>query len=212
MAMMRPTYSLRHFESELANDDLPRFPVYSILLYAPTDGLDVQLHAYIRSHWEMMDGLTGANWGLLVIEDLNPAGHSIEEFRPQDVYEIARLLGVSVADVPSLVFFTEPREHRETLVLKLQELLPVPGDLTDEALTTFFRTTAATVDRCATRPESSRLDCLRTDLPNGLPSTEEWRDKARDAGGWLVQSTVTAATVAQSVGGIIALLRSLGLG
>lgn len=207
MAMMRPTYSLRHFESELANEDLPQFPVYGMLLYTPPDGFDERLHTYIRSHWEMMGGLTGANWGLLVIEDLNPAGHPIEEFKPEDVYEIARLLGISVADVPSLVFFTDPRERRETLVLKLKELLPPPTELTDDHLTAFFRDTAAVVDRCAGRPASCRLNCLRHDLRAGLPQSEESVQQAKDASGWLVSSTVTAATVAQSIGGI----RTLGL-
>ncbi len=211
MAMMRPTYSLRAFESELESEDLPRFPVYAMLLYTPQDGLDERLHTYIRSHWEMMDGLTGANWGLPLIEDLNPAGHPIEEFRPGDVYEIARLLGISVADVPSLVFFTDPRERRETLVLKLKELLPPPTELTDDHLTAFFRDTAAVVDRCVGRPASSRLNCLRDDLRTGLPQSAEWLQQAKDASGWLVSSTVTAATVAQSIGGIVTLLRTLGL-
>jgi hypothetical protein len=83
-------------------------------------------------------------------------GRAITDFRPEEVYDIARELGVSVADVPALVFFTAPKKRADTLVLRLGDF--VPDDVSDADLTDFFRSLAAICRRvrCPLQAEPSQ--------------------------------------------------------
>jgi len=103
--------SLRDFESLL--DDQDPYPYYAILLYPPLNGLNSRLHEYVTSHWAYLNAMTGSNCLLVAVES---RGQPIEKFSPEDVYAIARQLGVAVDRLPCLVFITEPHERDEVLV------------------------------------------------------------------------------------------------
>lgn len=143
---------------------------------------------------------------LAALED-RERDRSIKAFRPEEVYDIARELGVSVAALPALVFFTSPQDRSDTLVLRLGDFLSL--DVSDADLTDFFRSLAAIVDGCAERASADRLDCLRGRIAKEWPEDSVWADRAREIGGSVVTSTTHAATVVGALGVIAKVLGGL---
>ncbi|MFN8474289.1 MAG: hypothetical protein U0822_18995 [Anaerolineae bacterium] len=176
--VMRPVYSLQDLTFLLEQEKQaavgsngPLFPYYCALLYTLINGLDGHLHQYVRSRWDLMNGLTGNACLLMTLEDVSRQPTSAE-FRAEDVYAIARKLGASVDALPCMIFFTDPETTNDTYLLKLKDVFPDYRQLTDDDLTTFFRRLAAAIDDChAQSPTDQHLTCLR-DRINGLwPTT-----------------------------------------
>jgi hypothetical protein len=170
-----PVYGLEDFLQLLEDGDF--YPFYSVILYTPENGLDQRLHDYVEQHWRLLNRLTGDNSLLAALEDRG-GDRSISAFRPEEVYDIARELGVSVAAVPALVFFTSPKDRSETLVLRLGDFLP--ADVSDAGLTDFFRSLAGLVDRCAGGADADRLDCLRKESGPKVPSGPTGRRRSAE--------------------------------
>ena len=194
MAVMR-TLSLKDLRWVLEMGD--PYPFYAILLYPPLNGLNSKLHAYVESHWGYLNGLTGNNCLLLALER---GGRSAEEFRPEDVYAIARYLGATVDKVPCIVFITDPKRERQTLVQPLSMLFTDAEQLTDDDLTEFFQSVQALIDKCVEQAsEDDRFECLHRafDREYILPT------KGRRA---VVIVTTVAGTVMQVLQPITALL------
>ncbi len=156
-----------------------------------------------------MDGLTGRNWLLLAVEDLASARPAIEDFRPEDIYDIGRHLGVSPGAVPCLVFFVDPTHRNDTLVLQLREFLESEGPPTDEQLTDFFRSLATIVDGCADVPAGERLARLRAGLEREWPVDSEWAERAKGIGGAVIGSVVAAGTTATALTSVVTALSRL---
>lgn len=123
--MVAPVGSLKDLQKLLDGQDQDiyekkLFPFYSALLYTPTNGVNQALHTYVSDlhEYEYFHTATGPNWLVAVVEDIR-AGHKIDDFKPQDVYAIARYLGAPVDQIPAFVFFTDPKEHKDTLILPL---------------------------------------------------------------------------------------------
>lgn len=205
MAMAAPIYGLEDFV-RLFDENVDYFPFYSVILYTPQNGLDQRLHEYVSSHWNFLNRLTGET-SLLAALESRDHDRSISDFRPEEVYDIARELGVAVNAVPALVFFTAARDCDDTLVLKLGEFLT--SDVTDEELTDFFRGLAAVVDICAARDERERLECLRRAIEREWPKDSQWHGRARDIANSVVASTTKAATVVQALSVIAGLIGRL---
>jgi hypothetical protein len=213
-----PVHHAKDFLDLLEGGD--HYPYYSVLLYTPQNGLDQRLHEYVDQHWHYINRLTGEN-SMLVALEKRARGRAISDFRPEEVYDIARELGVSVADVPALVFFTAPKKRADTLVLRLGDFLP--PDVSDADLTDFFRSLAAIVDECAARYKyvpsvvadaraarhfADRLKCLRHGITDKWPRDSVWADRAKQIGGAVVSSTTQAATLA---GALATIMRSFRL-
>ena len=157
MATMR-TLSLRDFVSVLQNGD--PYPYYAVLLYPPLNGLNAKLHQYVESHWPYLNSLTGDACLLFALER---GGQPIEDFRPEDVYAIARHLGAEVDKVPCLVFITDPKNQRQTLIQPLKPLFPGDDQVADNTFTEFFQHLQAILDKCATSAApADRLTCLQS--------------------------------------------------
>ena len=215
--MSAPVGSLRDLQELLdgrARDVFEQrpFSFYSVLLYTPTNGLNQRLHEYVASHFELFNAQTGPNWLVAVVEDINRK-QPIETFKPQDVYEIARFLGARVDAIPAIVFFTEPKDRNETLVLRLTDILPEASEATDEKLTQFFGKLAATIDDTCRggRPSSARLDALGQALRREWPKDPSWGARLSSAVEWLKTSAATATTVFGAISSVVALLRTAGL-
>src|SRR5262249_18295545 len=112
MAMAAPIYGLEDFV-RLFDEDLDYFPFYSVILYTPQNVLDQRLQEYVSSHWNLLNRLTGES-SLLAALESRDHDRSIDDFKPEEVYDIARELGVHVDAVPALVFFTSASKGRET--------------------------------------------------------------------------------------------------
>jgi hypothetical protein len=158
------TLSLKDFESVLEHGD--PYPYYAVLLYPPLNGLNRKLHEYVQGHWGYMNTLTGDSCLLMALET---GGQPIDDFRPEDVYSIARYLGAQVDQVPCLIFISEPKTRRQTLVPPLQPLFPDADSVTDDHLTKFFQRMQAIIDTCAENMATTqstsvedRLGCLRS--------------------------------------------------
>ena len=198
-----PVYGLEDFVRLLEDGDF--YPYYSIILYTPQNGLDQRLHEYVEQHWSFLNRLTGENSLLAALEDRD-RDRPIEDFRPEEIYDIARELGVSVAAVPAIVFFTSPKDRSDILVVRLGDFLP--ADVSDADLTDFFRSLAALVDGCAQRAAADRLECLSRQIADEWPEDSVWADRAKEIGGAVVASTTQAATV---VGALSVIVRFFGL-
>lgn len=197
--MAEPIHGLEDF-ARLFAEGIDEYPYYSVILYTPENGLDRRLHEYVVGRWLFLNSLTGKNSLLAALEDRD-AGRGIADFRPEEVYDIARELGVSVADVPALVFFTSPLERTDTLVLRLGQFMT--PDVTDADLTDFFRGLAAIVDECSARPNAERLDCLRRGVAHNWPADSHWRERTAEIGGAIVSSTTKAASILQALSAIL---------
>jgi hypothetical protein len=205
MAMAAPIYGVEDFV-RLFDENVDYFPFYSVILYTPQNGLDQRLHEYVSSHWNFLNRLTGES-SLLAALESRDHDRSISDFRPEEVYDIARELGVPVNAVPALVFFTAARDRDATLVLRLGQFLS--STVTDEELTDFFRGLAAVVDICADRDEGERLECLRRGIEREWPKDSQWHGRARDIANSVVTSTTKAATIVQALSVIAALVGRL---
>lgn len=203
MSAMMPTFSMKNFVRLIQQAD--SYPFYCALLYTPEGGLDARIHEYVKRQWQYLNGLTGYSCLMFAVEDV-VEGPSIEDFKPEEVYDIARYLGASVDHLPCMVFFTEPRRRNDTLILKLGDFLPEPGGVTDEDLTSFFRAVQSNVDACGSSPADFRLQCLRDGLEKRWPKESRWAgvwSGLSTAGGWLITSVTTGSTVVQAVASII---------
>lgn len=198
--VMRPVYSLQDLnvllEQQKASGGEPLFPYYCALLYTLVNGLDGHLHQYIRSRWDLMNGLTGNACLLMTLEDVSRQPTSAD-FRAEDVYAIARKLGASVDALPCMIFFTDPETTNDTYLLRLKDVFPDYRQLTDDDLTTFFRRVAAAIDDCHERvPTDQHLACLRSGLDALWPTTAV---------------TATASTTAQAINSAVLDTRSRDL-
>lgn len=156
-AVMFDAFSLEDFEAVL--DSGAPYPYYAVLLYPPLNGLNAKLHRYALSHWQFLNALTGENCLLLAVESRRTP---IQKFKPGDVYSIARLLGAEVDKIPCLIFITDPKNERRTLVQPLRPLFNDGVELSDEQLTEFFQGIQAIIDRCAKASiDKDRFDCLQ---------------------------------------------------
>lgn len=208
-------YSLKHFlelMEDLEEAEAERYSFYAVLLYAPINGLNARLHEYMTTHWIMMDGMTGLNWLLLAVEDLQSAKPTIEDFKPQDIYHIARHLGQLPDVIPCLVFFVDPQHRNNTLTLSLSEFFGT-GDLpNDDELTDFFQNLAKIVHLCSDEPPEKRLQCLDRRVGHEWPEDSHWAQRARQATGWVVASVTTASTIVAALTPALHGLRSVFYG
>jgi hypothetical protein len=188
------------------------FPFYGVLLYTPTNGLNKLLHDYIISHFELFNAQTGPNWLVAVVEDIN-RNQSIEKFKPQDVYEIARFLGAPVDAIPAIVFFTEPKVRNETLVLRLKDFLPESSGITDEDLTGLFGKLATKIDNVCQRssPNDSRLKSLNQAIKKEWTRNPSFGERLSYAGEGLKTSAAAAPTVFHALNNIVEFLMKTGL-
>ena len=211
LAMILPVYSLVMLKAILDRSADP-YPFYSVLLYTPGNGLNARLQEYVRSHWSILNGLTGNNCLLLTIEDIQ-VDLSIEKFKPEDVYDIARYLGASVDNVPGMIFFTEPHASRKTEILKLSEFFSDSGSLTDEDLTDFFKSMQTIIDDCcnSVKTAGQRLECLHRGVDKKWPLQSRWTGIANKAQELVKPSFSTATTVALAVDQIYTVLQHLRL-
>lgn len=215
--MVAPVGSLRDLQQLLEEPDSSdiferrSFPFYGVLMYTPTNGLNRLLHEYVVSHYQLFNAQTGPNWLVAVLEDIRRE-HSIEKFKPQDVYAIARYLGVRVDDIPAIVFFTEPKERNETLVLRLSDILPEASKTDDKDLTELFGKLAATIDDICQRgvPVDDRLKSLREGLNSEWPKDSVWGKRISSGVEWVKASAPAAGTVLGAINNIANLLTAAG--
>lgn len=194
------------------------FDFYSVLMYTPMNGLNESLHKYMvggdiggpgevrhfRDHFEIFNSLTGPHWLVAVVEDIC-RGHEIKEFKPAEVYNIARYLGARVDAIPAIVFFTEPREHKKTLVLGLREILPTPKDLNEEDLTLLFQKLAAMIEELCRKSSAgeARLEALARAIEKEWPKKSNWGDRAITAATW---SVANGKNIIDAISGIVKLV------
>ncbi len=205
-----PTFNFGDF-ARVINNESDRYPFYCVLMYTPMNGLDERMHKYVLSRWHFLNKLTGYNCLLVALEDMD-RGKDIRDYKPEDVYEIARYLGAPASSLPCMVFFTNPQERNDTLILKLRDFLPDPGNVTDEELTDFFRALQSIIDTCAGREADSRIECLREGLRSEWPQDSRWAEVASKlpaAGSWLVKSVTTTSTIVEAVNKIVTVVAPL---
>ncbi len=156
------------------------FPFYSVLIYSRVKGLNHHLHEYVSGNAEGFNGLTGPNWLVAVLENVHAKDPGA--FRPEDVYPIARFLGVRVDEIPALVFFTDPKARSDLFVLNLGWImsdLEGPEGYHEEGINKIFTKIAAGIDEiCALGGGQDRMADLQSFLNKefirpGSESTKE---------------------------------------
>jgi hypothetical protein len=140
------------------------YPVYGVLLYPPGNHPYELRHLreYVLYNFTDLFERTGGNWLLVVFENL--PYYPVQDFRPDEVYEIARFLGAEATDVPCIIFFTDPDERSETLVVSVSELLASTPDIYE-----LVDKLASIATSCSTVPRSRRLSCLRDGIKEKWP-------------------------------------------
>jgi hypothetical protein len=209
MAMM-PYRSLRDFVDHIAEVD--PYPFYAVLLYTPLNSLDEHLRSYVRTREHLLNSLTGRSCLLFVLEDLE-RGLFIEQFKPEEVYEVARYLGVAARDLPCIVFFSEPRTRNELIILRLREVLGQSDDLSEDDLTLFFRSLQSVVDECTGGSAEERLQCLRVGLEREWPKKAKgstWAEKLATAKDFVLLSVTTGSTLLATLSTIVKTLATFG--
>ena len=158
------------------------YAFYGVMLYAPVNGLEGRLHEYVTDRWRYLHAMTGETTLLMALERLDD-DRPLESFKPEEIYDIARFLGVEADQLPALAIFTAPGLREDIRVLRLREFLAVGPALTDEAITEFFRSLVTAIDRCADMPGDQRLACLDDGLRQHWPdnSASKGRVSAADA-------------------------------
>ena len=194
-----PTYNMKQFAEMIKEED--RYPFYCVLLYTPMNGLDERMHHYAISHWPLLNQLTGYSCLLIAVEDPFH-NQEIQNFRAEDVYQIARYLGAPVNTMPCMVFFVDPQNRNDTLILNLREFFPDPAKVTDDQVTSFLRALQSIIDSCAERDSGFRLECLREGLEKAWPKDSQWGEiasKVFTTGELLVKSVTTTSTVVAAI-------------
>jgi hypothetical protein len=69
-----------------------------------------------------------------------------KDFKPQDVYKIARYLKVRVDEIPAIVFFTEPNKRRDLYILNLSDIIYESEEYDEESINFIFSKMAAIID------------------------------------------------------------------
>jgi hypothetical protein len=187
---------VRALERQQQRPEGPEYPFYAVLLYAPINGLDGRMDAYVGSHFDLLNSLTGANCLLVAVKAQvreEPGGPS------SSVYEAARLLGVSVEDMPALVVFSDPAGRKIELV-RLSDLLS--DEASDGEITKVFRTMQAAIDRSMTAAWDERLVHLQGEF------NARWRGQQ----GFFVRfraATAAAAAITIQAGSVMNALQTL---
>jgi hypothetical protein len=185
------------------------YPFYSVLLYAPLNGLNEALHSYIKRHYEYsFSGLTGPNWLVAVVEDINRE-QEIEKFSPAAVYDIARYLGALVSDIPALIFFTEPKVRHDTRILRLAEFLPPADQIKDENITEFFGRIAATIDKM--QEENKSTDPARLQLLAEKLASFRVPGRPQPKPDWFKAAVANAPSILGAVTSAVNLMKALNL-
>ena len=128
------------------------------------------------------------------------------DFRPEDVYEIGRHLGVAPDSVPCLAFFVDPTRRNQTLVLPLREFVSTDAPPDDAQLTDLFRSLATVVDAAAAVPAEERLPRLSQGMEHEWPTDSEWSARAAAIGGIALGSVATAGTTATALTSVLTVL------
>jgi hypothetical protein len=204
--MMLPTYSLADFINLMKSDF--KFPFFSVLLYAPLNGLNDRLHKYVLDHWAYLNSLTGDSCLLLAVEDIK-RNDKARDYRPTEIYDIARQLGAPVNTLPCMIFFTEPKDQQATMLFQLRKFLPDSKTLTDDDLTALFSDVAAVADQCHAAPAAERLQCLREGFAKNWPQASRWAGAAGKAGDVAVPANASEPTIAQALDKILPILQGM---
>jgi Phage capsid family len=198
----RPAGSAGEVFSRL--DELRDFPFYGVLLYEPAagpegavKGLDGTVRDYVVANWDALNAITGEHLALVVLDDLaslfareakaemRPSPEA-RQFRPEDVYQAADLLGVDPAALPCLYLFNGSNPQGTTttaVVVELRKL--VPADAEVDEMHQFFRVLATACKTVNTegkgKSPAKQLRKLLSELQSsGFPGKKvEIRDRAQ---------------------------------
>ncbi|WP_433968193.1 hypothetical protein [Tunturiibacter gelidiferens] len=183
------------------------FAVYSVLLYTRTEGLNRRLHEYVWKHFDQFRKQTGPNWLVAIVEIPGRTPEEEPKFKPESVYEIARYLGAGADDIPAIIFFTDPKERKETLILQLRDIFP-SGEPKDDDLEQFFAKVATMIDNmCKTdRTNGEMLSVLRKQIEEKFGEDPQWAKGLESAMGWVKTSAVAATSVFGAIAALVKLL------
>jgi hypothetical protein len=180
------------------------YAFYGVMLYAPANGLDGQLHEYVTGHWTYLHHLTGETTLLMALERLD-YDRPLESFKPEEIYDIARYLGVDADQLPALAIFTAPGLREDIRVLRIRDFLAPGPALTDEEITEFFRSLVTAIDCCAGMPADRRLTCLDEGLK------KHWPDRSASKGRVFAADAVVTPSVSRGGSVLVALQQVIAI-
>ena len=172
-----------------------RFPFYSVLIYSHIRGLNSHLHAYVMNNFDLFNAQTGPNWLVAVLEDIQDTKHDL--FKPEDVYQIARFLGVRVDEIPALVFFTDPKKRNDIYILKLSEIIHESAEYDEEGINKIFSKMAAIIDDICRKDAESidRIDVLQSVFNTEFTKLDYHSEDNSSVQGLLRKASSTATSV-----------------
>jgi hypothetical protein len=199
---------------EIRAGEYKEYAFYWALLFTSEAGLDEKLGAWVSDSAWALDRQTGDHTLVFHVSDDPDAQPTGRDFRPQDVYDIARAFGLTPRSLPCGVFFIDPDNSAETVVVRLERFL-VP-DPAPEDIVRGMRAIASALEVCSTRPPSGRIDCLRSELVDVYddlhstrrPGISERAERIADSSDAVAKTVVNGTTIAAA---LITAIRALGL-
>jgi hypothetical protein len=179
------------------------------LLYTRERTLDDLVWRYLVYDRTRLDAMLGRSCMLFVVEDQSTGRVERVDlgFGTADVYAVAERLAALPEDLPCLVFFADPADRSETLVVTLAYLLPV-GPVDVVRMQDAFTAVASAVKVAAEAPPGGRLRRLERELAHRALSPG-----ADASGRRLRRAEVTGRTVLAVLTGAADLYRKTrGLG
>jgi len=171
---IRVTYG--HLLETLSRVEARPSGFYAIVFSTTATTPEQQLNSFIQGWWQELDTLmASADSACFAVAD------SLDVRTRQDVYLVAREMGIPFEALPAIAFFVEPEDLREVMYVGLGDFLKNPDDYRDR-LWELFRAIAGAMARAtdaSTSPSRNRLLARRQATTAGerrlVALREEWQ-------------------------------------
>jgi hypothetical protein len=171
----------KHLMQTVRHAELRPLGFYAVIFSTTDTGVEQTVNSFVAREWQSLDALIGAADSLcFAIAD------NLDVRRRQDVYLVARELGVPFEALPAMAFFAQPADLRKVMYVRLGEFLDDDAD--DDQMWRLFRGIAdaivratdvsSTEKRAASRRRAKsiaerRLDALAEEWKSGFASQRD---------------------------------------
>ena len=163
------------------------------------------MHEYVLERWGRLDAMTGPNFLVMALENSNQYPE-IENFAPDDVFEVGRYLGAEPRQIPCLVLFSDPRNRNDSVVLELNDFLPPASEVVNADFTDFFSTLSSLVDLSVPATKDRRLSRLQTAIDHEWPPTSRLSELVSQGSNLSTSAVARTATIASAAIPILTIL------
>jgi hypothetical protein len=160
-----------------------RYDYCAILISSSLTPLEEAIETFIDGKWRELDALTGPQFLLFVVLGVDkttglvlpsrtvgrpPRGAPVYAGERNDVYQLARELGINLSLIPCMILFSSPAIETSFLTLPLRDL--VGSSATQDDLGQFFLDLQAILNSCSLPTPEERMSELEEAVERSWPS------------------------------------------